>query len=322
MKSIFHNAKVVSENVDPREYHATDIPRGNPAFVMTRSQLCVFAVNPRRWLDGYERKESDSLDWGSLIDAMVLGGFDDRYVVCPAEYTDKDGKQKPWNWNATACKEWRAKHDGKEPLKHSEHLKAAEAVNRLTNADWARNILLNRGTRKQVLITAEYRDPKTGLTIPVKTLLDAVGYEKLIDLKTARSANPNYWAKQAFNNGYHVQAAIGLDLFNAATGEERTDFINIVQENYPPYHVPDVPFLYSQEFLQLGRDYYTTALRNYAQCLKTNCWPSYSHREVIPGHAMIEPEPWMLLQSAETFDFSAAGSDDNAELQPADDLIP
>lgn len=320
MRCIFSNAKIVDQDVDPREYHATDIARGNPAFVMTRSQLCAFALNPRRWLDGYERPDASCLEWGSLIDALVLGGFDDRYVTCPTEYTDKDGKQKPWNWNATACKEWRAKHDGKEPLKSSERLKAVTAVNRLTNMDWVRNLVMGRDTRKQVLIEAEYHDRNTGLVIPFKALLDIVTDSPIADLKTARSANPMLWAKHAFYNGYHVQGALNLDLFNAATGEERTDFLNIVQENYPPYHVPDEPFLYSAEFLQLGRDFYTLALRRYADCLKENRWPSYSSNSVIPGCVIIEPEPWMLKVSAQTMDYQ----EDETTPEPVNlgDIIP
>jgi hypothetical protein len=296
----FHRAKIVGTNVDPETYHATNIARGKPGRPMSRSSLCLFAECPNKWLNGFERKDTDSTEWGELIDtlALQLSRLNDRYVVTPDTYPDKAGNPKQWNWNANFCDEWRKEQAPRICLKPSEMKAAGQAVEGLRLDQEVRYVLDT--SDKQVMVMAEYRDRETGLVIPVQTLIDIVPLaqsmhaQSLADLKTSFTASGRRWNRICYERGYHVQAALSLDLYNAASGEKRDSFFHIVQENFEPYHIATPLPMLSQEFIELGRKFYQQALRDYCQCLKSGEWPSYAPANtVIDPFQMIEPEAWM-----------------------------
>lgn len=305
-RNTFSNARVIGKNVAPELYHQHALDRGNPAYVMSRSALMEFDRCPSRWLAGYESKDTDATDWGTLIDCLALDTerFHARVAVTPATYP-ADGKrkddppvEKPWTRQANYCKDWEAQHAGKLIIKPAEYQEARDAVKRLLD-DAQINALL-KCSQTQVLVTAEYQDAATNLVIPVKILVDALpkadsDYGKgLADLKTCTSAAPGPWTRAVFDRGYHVQAAMYLDVYNAATGEERTDFYHILQENYAPWQTGKR--IVSSEFLELGRLKYRTALTRYAACLAAKRWPDFDSEALRQwnGWAFTEPEIWMV----------------------------
>lgn len=273
----FKEARIVGTDRDPAEYAKEQGRRGEADYVMSRSALMEFAHCPARWIAGYQQKATDALDFGSLSDCLFLQPhrFNERYAVKPLTYTNDKGEEKSWNGNANVCKAWLEGCDkaGKLPV-HAEDLNDAKTA--------IRRIGSTHGTQNQVEVRAVYQDFEdiagdgTTLCVPVKALLDIVPdapADWLADYKTSTSAHPRAWANAVDKYNYDAQAAFFLDLFNAATGEERTQFRHIVQENYHPFEVGRR--VLSEEFLQLGRDKYFKALRLYCQCLKTGVWPSY-----------------------------------------------
>lgn len=299
---MFKNAEIVSTGVNPETYHgALNAARGDKARIMGRSDLMSFDLCPSRWLAGYESKETHSTEWGSLIDTLVLSTseIDNRYAITPDTYPDtKTGEPKPWNWNATHCKSWRAQQGAKTCIRPDDYEGGKLAVEKLMACEPVNRLLSD--AINQVHVSGEYHDKSTGLVIRVKILIDAVPHGKqfkncLTDLKTSLTASGLRWARICFDRGYHVQAAFYLDLYNAATGEERTDWLHIVQENFHPYEVALPLPLLSQEFINLGRVQYKQALRDYCQCLTTGHWPSYAPTELVIGDfQIIDPEPWMV----------------------------
>ena len=116
---------------------------------------------------------------------------------------------------------------------------AKKAVARL-NDDFAIVEYLQT-SRRQVYYTAEWSDP-CGIVIPIKILIDLEPAAKhaefgktLGDFKTARDASLRKWARAIDDMRYDMQAAMNLDVFNAATGEKRNDFRHVIQENIHPY---------------------------------------------------------------------------------------
>lgn len=302
LKNPLTGGKVIAVNADIQSYLESGRgERGKADFVMSSHQIPLFDSCPSRWLRNYDPKpeNTDALKWGSLIDCMLTQplSFPDRYVFRPETYPAKDG-EKPWHNGATYCKEWNAKHEGQTILSRDEHAEAEQAVARLSKDPHVSEILLN--SDRQVWITAEYQDEETGVTVPVKGLIDLVPFPDkpfygkcLVDLKTATSAAPRKWQRTVFERNYHIQAALYLDAYRAATDSDRTDFIHIVQENIAPYE-PGRRLL-SAEFIQLGRDQYVSGLRRYAKCLKTGIWPGYDEGErTIQGWTLTEPESWMV----------------------------
>jgi hypothetical protein len=301
------NAKVIGTGVDPDVYHRQEpgIDRGNPAFVMGRGELMTFAQCPHRWINGYRPKETDASDWGCLIDCRVLdpNRFDEKYAIAPETYL-ADGRkkgdppiEKPWNRNAAFCREWEEERADKTIIKAAEYVESEMAIRSLRADPDISQVLL--GSEHQVMVVAEYHDKETGIIVPVKILIDikpleSSGYQRqLFDFKTSVSADPARWPRIVFERGYHIQGAFYLDVYVAATNEDRVEFGHIVQENFAPFETSKL--VLSSEFLTMGRDAYIFALRKYCKCLKTNEWPSYppSHLN-INGWNYTDPESWMV----------------------------
>ncbi len=303
----FQNAKIVGCGVDSNDYHRqiVGVERGNPAFVMSRGELVTLAQCPHKWLLGFEHKDTDASDWGSLMDCWVLdpNRFKNKYAVAPATYL-ADGRkkgdpqiEKPWNRNATFCKEWEEAQGDKVIIKAAELAESQTAIKALHSDPEISQVIL--GSEHQVMVVAEYQDRETDIVVPVKILIDikpleSSGYQKqLFDFKTSVSADPARWPRLVFERGYHVQAAFYLDIYVAATGEDRLEFGHIVQENSAPWETSRM--VLSQEFLNMGREAYIHALKKYCQCLKTNEWPSYPQSHLnIRGWNYCDPEAWMI----------------------------
>ncbi len=154
---------------------------------------------------------------------------------------------------------------------------------------------------RSVFVAAQYTDRATGLIIPVKILVDAAPHpagefaKMLGDVKTAASAHPGAWSRKVFEQKYHVQAALYLDVWaSARPAEDRTDFAHLIQENYHPFQ--PAHRILSGEFIELGRMKYQNALARYAKCLASGIWPGYDddQREHWNGWPFTHPEPWML----------------------------
>ena len=305
-------AKVIGANVSYETYSRQDenVSRGNPAFSMSRGELVNFAINPKRWLDGYkaEQEATKATEWGSLLDCLLTDGanFGKRYAVAPATYQAKGMKcpscgsvtdskscrkcgeerepitiEKPWDGKATICKDWEEAQGAKQVIKAELKADADKAVAAIQANPVTRELF--EVSAKQVMVIGFWKDEATGIEVPIRCLIDClppVDHEDfrkwIVDSKTARDGNPSKWDAVIAKEAYDWQAAIILDLYTAATSEERIDFIHVVQENVFPFHVVDPLPAMSVEFLDWGRAKYRAALRLYCQCLATKKWPSFA----------------------------------------------
>ena len=305
MTAIFKNARVRGENVHPEDYHTQTKKRGEADYVMSRSDLVEFHHNPRRWRKGFDDETTDAMEWGTLVDCLTLtpAQFTDRYAIAPQVYpcepTKKDPRTtKPWNRNADYCKEWEESQAGKAVIKFELYQRAVTAKDVLLDSSDVWPVFADAA--RSVHVTADYHDAETGLIIPVKILIDCVpdaGNDHgrtIADLKTCESGDPHAWQNAVFHKNYHVQAALYLDVYVAATGEDRVDFTHVWQESYAPYECGGA--VVSSEFMELGRLKYRQALAKYADCLKGGQWPGYDPGpRVLPnGFRLTEPKQWML----------------------------
>jgi len=293
----FKNAKIVGVQIDPEAYHRQDAKRGDMDFSMSKSQLELFMTCPSRWIKGYkeiDEEKTKSLEWGSLIDTLLLtpDRYLEKYIIRPETYINDKGEEKKWSGNANACKEWVAENNDKNIIKPEEKDEAKAAVKRLRDDPKIAEIL--DASQKQVMIVGEYHDIATGLVIPVKALLDMLlPNHAITDLKTCQSAHPLAWPRQVFNYNYHIQAAFYKDLYDAATGNLTEELFRfILSENYSPWETGKR--LLSVEFEEIGREKYQAALKLYCQCLATKTWPGYDDDGEYDGWTMIEPESWMV----------------------------
>lgn len=308
----FQNCKIVGCDVDADAYHAENSDRGVLGFMMSPSALKLFAQCPRRWVRGYREPESPYKDWGNMVDTMLLtpADFKSRYTVTPSTYpAPKDhrlvkkkllaeGDMIEWNNRTNYCKEWKEDQEerGFKVIDRDELTAVQTAADRLMDDEQIAEFVTD--SKRQVLVMGEWKDEPSGLTVPVRCLIDlAPGRDSIYsqclgDLKTSGTAAVLPFTRQAYRFGYHIQGAFDLDLFNAATGEQRDTWCLIVQESRAPFEVGKR--MLSQEFLHIGRSSYRAALGRYCQCLKTDTWPGYDDTdEACDGWSLVVAESWM-----------------------------
>lgn len=238
---------------------------------VSQSTLKRFADCPRRFKLAPPIESTPNMRYGSYVDALWLSGDLSAFAVQPEGI----------DFRTNVGKAWKAENVGKTIITYEQYTFAAAAVARLISVPEIREA--REACDVQVAVVAEIDG------ILCKALIDLCPQDgmrgALGDLKTAPSADPNDWPRYAYDMRLHWQAAMYLDVWNRATGEDLESFFHFVSEQAPP-HEPAMLAL-STKFIDLGRDQYRRALRQYDDCQKTDVWPGY------PVNAVIEPEPWM-----------------------------
>lgn len=314
----WQNANIIGANKQRGEYRQA---RGKKDFVMSRSQLVKFAQNPEKWVTGasVEDDSTRSTEFGSALDCLITmpERFESAFSITPATYpckpTSKDPRtEKPWTSKATYCDEWEEAMiaEGRTVISQKLLSEVKTAFKAIDSKEDIKELF--ECSDKQVLMEAEWKDKSTGLIVPFSSLVDLLPSRNhpkwgkcLADLKTARNGNPATWPRVVDDCGYDVQASLYLDIYIAATGEERIDFVHIIQENSFPFHVTTPPPALSSEFMDWGRSKYRRALALYCQCLATGVWPSYEPVGIQYGSTqIISPDPlWNYRQSAGMTEF-------------------
>lgn len=321
-------AKIIGSGIDYETYSRQDpeVKRGDRRFIMSRGELMEFAVCPSRWLAGMTNDDTKATNWGSLIDCMVLTPreFGRRYAVSPATYmaavkvcpvcgsksdADKCGKcktpriegkeTKNWNNLTTICKEWQAEREkeGKIVIKSDEKAEADKALSSLADDEQASALITASVTQVMVIGKAEVN----GMVIPLRCLIDLVPHfdsrlgTALADFKTSTGGGLEWWGKQVWQHNYDAQAALELDLYNAATkcrDDKREEFRHIIQESFPPYQT--ARRILTEEYIAIGRQKYQNALVRYAECLTTGLWPDYETGLGLDGWSFQAPDSWLI----------------------------
>lgn len=297
------DGKIVGADMSYEDYSHQTVERGKPEYVMGRSDLLDFSRCPHKWLMGYQSEDTKATEWGQLFEQLVMypDAAEKRFAVCPETYPDsKTGEPKPWTFAANFCKEWKAKNNGKTIVKAETWMQAQNAVKFFFGRPELAALV--QCSKKQVMVEAKYQDKETGISVPIRALVDFApdhGHEEyggsLSDLKTTRSAEPFSWTRDVFSFGLHVQAAVYLDCWNSATDEGRMDFRHAISESGPPWET--ACRLLSQDFITLGRMRYIEALKRYCDCLKTGNWYGYDNANngfCWRGWLITEPEAWMV----------------------------
>lgn len=325
LPQVFFDAKLVGEDYPPTQYLAQTAKRGDKEFAISRGMLMDLAWNPHRWRAGFARKATDATELGNVLEVLPLQPhrWADMFSVEPTTYTvtmmqcPECGSQtdsqkcakckrdrvpvavdKPWRYGSKVCDEWKEAVTAKGRIPICKAIAdGAEAARTVLRQDERIEELLSI-SRKQVCVTATYRDHPTGLEVPVKCLIDGVPDKAhqfyghtLFDFKTTRSVNNPTWPFTVDEYNLDAQAALELDLWNALTGEMRDGFLHVVQESYEPFEAGR-KFL-SLRFIDLGRQKILNALAVYCRCLKENRWPGPDTDPSPPSQSI---EGWTLIE--------------------------
>lgn len=115
---------------------------------------------------------------------------------------------------------------------------------------------------------------------------DVIYPEALVitDFKTTMSANPQEFAKLAFNHGYYLKMALQHDLLKRAIkagafvgiSEDLPIVVRLLaQEKKEPF-LP-LAFRMTMEQIKIGRTQYVSVVHTYKECVENDVWPSYAN---------------------------------------------
>lgn len=223
---------------------------------------------------------------GTMVHSLVLEGRTD-YIVHPDTYESKDGV-KPWNWNANACKEFRAAQK-LECISSAQAQKIESAAAAVRNHKLASSLLSN-GIAEHSFYC---EDKQTGLRL--KGRMDFATDRHLVDLKTTSDASTQAFSRDAARYDYELQAAFYAHLMDQL-GRPVDDFYFIALEIEP---IPMVNvLLLSQDSLALARAVVKKQLQAIADCAERGYWPGYCGDQSANKLA-IKPWKYELNENAE-----------------------
>jgi len=231
---------------------------------VSKSLLWFFYQSPYKFLNTPKQMESTpAMVFGSLAHCALLTPelLDEEFIVSPFDkYTTKESR------------EWRDDQAGSgKMIVKQEELDRANDIADTVRACHEFPMVYST----EVAVFGDIGD------VSIKGMIDIVPEEgnALYDLKTtANLESLDELQRTILNRGYHWQAALYLDLWNAATGETRDEFVFIFVETKPPYETAFVKL--SGNFIDLGRSGaghkypgYLDAIQKWKECVRHDDWP-------------------------------------------------
>ncbi len=214
------------------------------------------------WHYAKERKKSDELFFGSLMDDMLFldkKEFEEKYVVKPKfEGTGARTREAEWK-QLNQSKQFATKADLQQAKLMCEALKANPMSAKLYEATTV--------VQKKI----EWEDKKTGLKFVVKldSLAEIDGKPVIWDLKTAADASNEQYQRDAAKWYYTLQA----HMYSSACirkGYGFPPFYHVVCEKTEPYAVN--VFQADKTFMEVGKAQFERACERILYCKEKDCF--------------------------------------------------
>lgn len=243
-------------------YHADIVPGGSLSSTGARKLIAPGCPAKFRYTQDHPQPYKKVFDFGTAAHKIVLGDGPELVIF----------DRPRWDTDAIKGEIAMAREEGKIPLKPHEHAQIMAMADALRRHPEAGPLLEpNSGTPEQSIF---WTDRGTG--IHCRARIDWLRHDgEPDDYKSARSAEPGKFEKDAAEYGYHQQADWYLTgLRELGYADESTPFRFVVQEKEPPYVVTVARL--DTEALRIGRLLNEAARYLYARCMETGHWPGYS----------------------------------------------
>ena len=252
------NNAQIEHNLGKAYYLRSANPQNLTAPV-SKSLLWDFNESPYKWRHSSGREVTKAMDLGTLIHSAILEpetAITDIASVSPFP-----------DFRTKAAQEWRddQREMGRMIVTDAD-IRTASGCEQVFSEDYAQRFGV--GYKSEVAVFAEIG------AIQIKGMIDLVpdSLDLLVDLKTtARIGSLREITNTIINRGYHWQAALYLDLWNAASGENRDRFMICFIEVTEPYETAWVEV--SPALIEAGRVGYMNALAKWQSCVATDVWP-------------------------------------------------
>jgi hypothetical protein len=226
---------------------------------VSKSLLWDFNKSPYKWRHSSGKEATRAMDLGTLIHSAILEPnipLEDIAAVSPFP-----------DFRTKAAQEWKAdQREMGKMIATEDDIRTASGCEQVFSEDYAQRFA--GGYKTEVAVFGVI-----GAT-QIKGMIDLVpdNLDVLVDLKTtAQIGNLRDITNTIISRGYHWQAALYLDLWNAASGEKRTRFVICFIEVSEPYESAWVEV--SPELIEVGRAGYMNALAKWQSCVAIDAWP-------------------------------------------------
>lgn len=204
--------------------------------------------------------DTTALAFGRACHSWVLGEptFNQYFVVSPFD-----------SFRTKEAREWRDTET--RTVIKAEQLDAIKAMTAALQAHpLLRNVFVDGEPERAVI----YQDKETGIWIKTRPDWLPNTLRMVPDFKTARSARPEDFTRQAFALGYHQSAALTIEGLRTVLGWDNATYYFVAQEKEPPYVA--LPFVMRDTDIEWGALQNRRALRKLADALSSDKWPAYA----------------------------------------------
>lgn len=249
---------------------------------LSNSMLSKIAISPAHFKEYVSNppKQTEALVFGSLLHCLVLepDNFDRDFAIEPIV-------NKRTNEGKEILAEFHETNSGKTIVTEEQFNLASILKDKIYEHKKA-NLLLSGKGENEISLFWEDEDTK----IKCKAKLDRIKSDIIIDLKSARSAKPEIFAKQVYDLGYHRQSAFYLNGFKECYKKEAKGFVFIVVEKEPPYNV--AVYEISELFKEVGKIEISELLQTYKECIEIDNFYGYDGAE--PKIHTLDPPNYVL----------------------------
>lgn len=261
---------------------------------LSYSSLKAFQKSPQHFVMYREGKKepTPAMEFGNIVDCLILTPelYEKKYAVMPSnlerpganilkaknpspESIEKIKKWDEWT-SANVNKTWISSEDAQKALflkdKTYKNEKAVELI----------------GRKVKTQVRMNWNEAESGL--PFVGYIDLEGDSFILDLKTAATGDPEDFMKQAYNLGYHIQAAAYVDAYRKLGMFK--DYWFLVVETSEPNNI--TVFKADKDFMELGHEEYKYLCKEFKMCMETDqFYKGYEFRSAM-GYFHLDIPAW------------------------------
>jgi hypothetical protein len=266
-----------------------------PGLSVTGSDLkrvsddCPRVAHWNHYLGGGPRDDdAKHLKIGRALHCRAVEGskvFARRFKTMPHWMKPRSDQGQAWT-NAEALK-------GRETLTQDERDLVDSMAGALLAEPTTQDLVSQSGFSEVTMI---WKEPETGIFLKVRADRVIRSGRLPLEIKTAADPRPTEFAKAVASYGYHVSAALMLDVMRGLGIDAEPQRFVIVGKDAPWLCWADE---LDAEALHWGRRRYQHALRQFAACAASGSWPGYQPSRIqLPSWALAN-ETRMDLENSE-----------------------
>lgn len=251
---------------------------------ISNSKLSKIAISPAHFQQYINEppKETDALRFGSLLHCLILDpqNFEKEFAIEPIV-------NKRTNAGKEHLAQFYEENAGKMFVTEEQVNLATILKEKIYEHPLANKLLSGKGENEIALF---WTDEETN--VKCKCKIDRIKNGIIIDLKSTRSAKPEDFMRDAYNYGYHRQAAFYCKGYENCYNKAPKGFVFITVEKEAPYSV--AIYEATELFKEVGGLEIGELLKVYKDCMEIGEFPSYDGFEP-KIHALDLPN-WVLYK--------------------------